>query len=701
MRKSGNVLQQPLVLLVGCAVIGMMPAVAGAQVASALLHEDDELLPGETISSIGNTAVNHVGGFACGLSTVGSGTTISRIWGNATGGPGMLMRSEGTFGFYEQTSFESFYGMSDTGQLAYSPMAINIITGETGLDGAWLDDLPVLVELDPVPSLPGMYSVFNSRPGVTGDGIIHWVGGFTDTQGGSTQNRAIFKGLGAIPLIKGGDVLPGIPEPVDLGGSIDFDWRVSRFGSYWIDQVLVDALSGLDGVMVINGAPVMAEGGILRENDPIPDAVGGLPGELWDNFDYMGIGEAGDYLITGDTNASSDFDEFILINGQIILREGDMIDLYGMPATLSGSIEGAYQNEDLDWAVIWDVDDAGGNNIEALILNGEILLVEGDLVDWNGDGVIDGDDNGGIVDNFTGMSALTIGPRIGGVVNVYFTADISFAGDELEGFFCLPVVVVPPITVAIDIKPGACPNPLNRGSNGVLPVAVAGTDEFDVMEIDLATVLLSRADGMGGVVAPNEGPPGPRSRYVDVTAPFIGEPCECEESDPDGFIDLSLKFRTSELVEALELDYLDQGELVELCVSGFMLDGTPFMGYDCIWLVPPGSPEGMIAVQSNLIDVWLDINPLDEIGDGGGLTPFNRFFTPGVAVTVNAPKTPELYPNWTLKGWWINGQYYSDLGTSVTVVVEGVSTTAVPQYVPRFQTNPYSLFKPNPISLNR
>lgn len=56
-----------------------------------------------------------VGGYACSLNTTGTGT-ISRIWGNPTGGAGVLLRSEATIGNFEQTSFESFYGMSDAGQ---------------------------------------------------------------------------------------------------------------------------------------------------------------------------------------------------------------------------------------------------------------------------------------------------------------------------------------------------------------------------------------------------------------------------------------------------------------------------------------------------------------------------------------------------------------------------------------------------------
>ena len=44
--------------------------------------------------------------------------------------------------------------------------------------------------------------------------------------------------------------------------------------------------------------------------------------------------------------------------------------------------------------------------------------------------------------------------------------------------------------VAIDIKPGSCPNPFNLDSRGVLPVAVLGGADFDVASVDPATLRL-------------------------------------------------------------------------------------------------------------------------------------------------------------------------------------------------------------------
>ncbi|MFW6186237.1 MAG: LamG-like jellyroll fold domain-containing protein, partial [Halobacteriota archaeon] len=98
-----------------------------------------------------------------------------------------------------------------------------------------------------------------------------------------------------------------------------------------------------------------------------------------------------------------------------------------------------------------------------------------------------------------------------------------------------------PDKIFVDIKPGSCPNPLNLKSKGVLPVAILGTEDFDVSDIDPVTVKL-------------EGVAPLRWSYEDVSTPYEGELCGCNDLNGDGYTDLSLKFDVKELVESLELD---------------------------------------------------------------------------------------------------------------------------------------------------
>ncbi len=123
----------------------------------------------------------------------------------------------------------------------------------------------------------------------------------------------------------------------------------------------------------------------------------------------------------------------------------------------------------------------------------------------------------------------------------------------------------------LDIKPASCPNPLNRDSNGLLPVALVGSKGFDANDVDITTLLLSRADGEGGEVAP-----GPQTEIEDVATPFGGELCDCHELEGDGIDDVSMHFVKSDVVEVLELDKVPDGTLLELCCHtrsfhGFLL----------------------------------------------------------------------------------------------------------------------------------
>ena len=152
------------------------------------------------------------------------------------------------------------------------------------------------------------------------------------------------------------------------------------------------------------------------------------------------------------------------------------------------------------------------------------------------------------------------------------------------------------LVLDLDIKPGSCPNPFNTKSHGMMPAAILGTKNFDATLIDISSLTIARADGVGGSVAPNEGPPGPHSTFDDVGTPFEGELCDCHDLDGDGITDLVMHFSTPQMVEALQLSDLPGGSQVELVISGMLTDTTPFTATDCIELVPPGDMDGDGAV---------------------------------------------------------------------------------------------------------
>jgi hypothetical protein len=230
------------------------------------------------------------------------------------------------------------------------------------------------------------------------------------------------------------------------------------------------------------------------------------------------------------------------------------------------------------------------------------------------------------------------------------------------------------IEADLDIKPGSCPNSFNPRSRGVLPVGLLGSDALDATEVDISTLLISRADGVGGSVGPNEGPPGPHTVIADVGTPFHGDLCDCHEEEGDGVLDVSMKFKTQEVVEALELDDVPGGSLVELVVSGELLDGRSFTASDCVRIVPPGGggtgelrvvPVSMSGTVEH--DAWIGVSPLDMSLDGGGFGAFTRVFLEGSLVTVTAEATHDGRP---FVEWRIDGHPATRDRTLVWIVLD-------------------------------
>lgn len=148
------------------------------------------------------------------------------------------------------------------------------------------------------------------------------------------------------------------------------------------------------------------------------------------------------------------------------------------------------------------------------------------------------------------------------------------------------VLVVPSqaFEVAIDIKPGGYPNSLNIDGKGVIPVAVLGTDSFDVVQIDVLTLdfagLEAKANQKGEVQCAIE----------DVSGDFT-----YAEGAPDGYQDLVCHF-----LDDLERWNPDNGTAI---LTGSLLSeygGTVFAGSDEYRLVPvgqvgsPGKPVKLI-----------------------------------------------------------------------------------------------------------
>ena len=116
----------------------------------------------------------------------------------------------------------------------------------------------------------------------------------------------------------------------------------------------------------------------------------------------------------------------------------------------------------------------------------------------------------------------------------------------------------PAITVGIDIRPGASPNNINLGSDGVVQVAVLSSATFDATTVDPLTVTLA------GASVKLKGNGTPQTIQQDV--------------DGDGRMDLIVQVSTS----ALQLSSTD----TTATLTGLTFAGEAFQGTDLVRIVP-------------------------------------------------------------------------------------------------------------------
>jgi hypothetical protein len=187
-------------------------------------------------------------------------------------------------------------------------------------------------------------------------------------------------------------------------------------------------------------------------------------------------------------------------------------------------------------------------------------------------------------DNYLPSGSPLFGDCYGflGVVATEPFDSVTFGQEGSSGneVFRMDNVSFAPFSVAVfvDIKPQGCPNPLNTKSKGVTSVAILGTADFDITQIDIASL---RLEGVAPV----------RSSMEDVATPFtptdgLDDAHDCNDFGPDGFADLTLKFDTQDLIQAL--GDVEDGEVRVVTLTGVLHDGTPIEGQDVVVIKAKG-----------------------------------------------------------------------------------------------------------------
>ncbi len=147
------------------------------------------------------------------------------------------------------------------------------------------------------------------------------------------------------------------------------------------------------------------------------------------------------------------------------------------------------------------------------------------------------------------------------------------------------------VTVNVDIKPGSCPNSLNAKSQGVLPVAIIGTEDFDVTRIRSGSV---RLEGVAPIHSSIE--------HVGGSVKDLRDICACSDDgddayDDDKFPDLSLKFDTEDVINAL--GSMGGGGSRVLKITGELTNGKKIQGMDCVLIL--GEDSATVNVENGTL----------------------------------------------------------------------------------------------------
>lgn len=170
----------------------------------------------------------------------------------------------------------------------------------------------------------------------------------------------------------------------------------------------------------------------------------------------------------------------------------------------------------------------------------------------------------GRLDSGTGTIALSSSAEpLDGLLDEVEVYSRALLASEIRAIFdagaagkCKPVST---IEVQIDIKPGSDPNCFNNDGHGVIPVAILGSADFDVLDVDPATVQLE------GLAVQARGKSNKLQAHI-------------EDVNHDGLDDLVVQ------IEDVDGSFTSGSGTATL--TGNLFDGTKIEGSDEICVVP-------------------------------------------------------------------------------------------------------------------
>lgn len=222
------------------------------------------------------------------------------------------------------------------------------------------------------------------------------------------------------------------------------------------------------------------------------------------------------------------------------------IDVFDLRGNLGSQDDPSHGTQEDDWNPLRSIGDGVSGqspcHVFAALFTGFVYLAESDVLTLESD-----DDAYVYLDDHTmwGGAILSIGHInyfeailpyvVSSATAGYHKMTVKFAErrDMYSGIRINvngdPLVAVREIS--IDIKPGSYPNSLNINDQGVVPVAILGSADFDVTRIDVGTLCFA---GLNVRVKGKQ----PQCSFEDVSGDFSLSP----EGAPDGYVDLVCHF---------------------------------------------------------------------------------------------------------------------------------------------------------------
>lgn len=395
----------------------------------------------------------------------------------------------------------------------------------------------------------GLYVVFDDAAQTTDNTVFILFGGQTTT--GDNFSIGLAEPLDAGDTAEMGIAISfGAQDQSGLGGSNLCGTQSAMFSLIDVNGTRLTSCAGNvdDGVGPLANGMLITVGGIgddpANPTDPFQQAAdGALPRIVEDElYDLTALLGPADVLVQVDTlNPSNDDNIFaghFTISTPAIIGEGVVLS----PSSDSNPVGTQH-------TLTARVQDDNGNPV---ITSVTIEVISGPNAGVSGTGVTDA--NGEFSLTYTGLG----GP---GVDQIQASFNDSQGSPQVSNVATKEWIGNDDISIDIDIKPGSFPNSINmKRETGVIPVAILGSEEFDVTAVDVSTLTFGKTG--------TEQVPAHDLTNMRVYGDHL------QDVNEDGYMDLVSHYR-------IDGTGIMSGD-TEACLSGKTGDDINFMGCDSV-----------------------------------------------------------------------------------------------------------------------